>query len=1137
MWRKGIRLLIITICLSLVITMQAFASEKEKTVVRVGIFDYKAFYGEDAYGEPYGYGYEYFDNLAQYGGFSYEYVYGSWAQCLSWLESGRIDMIDSAQKSPSREEKFIFSEYSTGTSYGELFVKADNDKISYNNFAAMDGLTVGMLEGNSRNETFLEYAQQNGFSVKTVFFKNEADLSNALQDDKVDAVVSSNLRQEKNERSVSRFSPAPFYLMFNRNQTQIKDKMDKALEEILLTTPNFNAQLLDKYYPRDKTSIVLTLEERQFIKDKQVLKVVYNDNWSPFSSYNPENGGANGINIDIITLLGKKTGLAFEFIQSSSQEEAAEMIKTGQADLLLGFKATQMNKKELELLATDAFLSVPLCLVGLSSAVEDGDVFTVPKNSKGGLWLLKEQFPNSAITVLETTEDCYRAVRNGEADFTLDNVYTALEIIDNSKDRSLIIAFVFPVNDYYSFGLGQTDNQTLVNLLNKGIADISQAELTAIFSHNNAMRISDMPLTAILYKYRTILILIGVVLISLLIGAFLLLYFNSKNRKKILWRNTYIDALTGIGNQKLLEQDMRKKLDENPKTKYVMCKFDIEDLKIINEINGFEAGDRIIKALADEIRSVANPTQDAYARISGDDFVMLKSYMERKNTPTVLLESELRVSDIIHRELNCLIKLKFGIYYIDDNSESVSSILEKVNYAHSNCKNNAAINRCYYDETEKQSLIEEKKIETRMIEALEQNEFKLYLQPKYYLADETLAGAEALVRWSNDDNGEMVYPNSFIPLFEKNGFVTKLDMYMLNLVCQLIQSWINEGKEPTTISINFSRIHLLNSNFTNEICEVVNRYKVPRKFIEIELTESTMFNNEETMFGVLQRLHEQGFTLSMDDFGTGYSSLGLLKNLPVDVIKIDRSFFENSQYKTRARAVIENVMQMAKRLNIHTVAEGVERQEQIDMLRDMGCEIVQGYYFSKPMPVSEFCLDRMAKPNHTSTLSVDIKMTMEELGQISIGREKMGEMTSVLAYRMFAVSMRKTLTDIYGEGEAMLVLRAMGKLAGAMFAREMMNSSLPLDEYLLVLASKLREFNIAELSVENLDLKNCSAVVVLSSDIDCSGFAPCNKTFCQYDEGFLAGIMKEYTKQSFSVEEVDCWGTGSDFCRFEIKVE
>ena len=1135
MQKKHLRLLalVLSFLMLLATPFAASAAQPEDTVIRVGIFDYEAFYGTDADGEPYGYGYEYLNALAKYGGFRYEYVYGSWAECLTWLESGEIDMLDSAQKYAEREEKFLFSEYSTGLSYGELFVRSDNSSILYNDFPAMDGITVGMLEQNSRNDTFFAFAQSRGFSVNVVMFRTATELSDALQSGLVDAIVSSNLRHGKNEKSVARFAPTPFFLMFCRNRPDLKTRVDAALEQILIDSPNFNALLNEKYYATQAVLPVFTKTEAEFINAAPALRVAYDEAWAPFVSTLSSTGEAYGINVDLLELIGQKTGLQFTYVSAPSAQQAAALVASGEADVLLGLEATPQSLTKLRLSATDAFLSVPLCLVGRSMSIDEHAVFAIPQSGTDMLWVVKDQFPGSSVIMLPSAAECYAALQSGQADFTMDNIYSAMHTIAASETEELMISFITPVRDYYSLALPENADPTLLRIFNKGIAAISQTELNSVFTRHTMAQPAKLTLGGVLYQHRFVLALIlaGVALLLLCIVYFF--YRRNKKQQQQLWQTAYIDKLTGIANINLFQEKARALLDKHPHTKYGVCKFDIENFKLLNEIYGFDCGDRIIQCLAREIGDVSVPGTDTYARISGDDFIILKSYERIGDNIALLDESERKVRDAVAREFGCIIKLKFGIYRIDDNAESISSILEKANYAHSFCKASPNLSKYIYDETVKQNAIEEKKIEARMEDALRQRQFLLYLQPKYRLSDETLAGAEALVRWRGTHDDDIVFPSSFIPLFEKNGFITKLDMYMLERTCELIRSWMDSGKTPVTISINFSRLHLLNPGFTREICATVDRFGVPRGYIEIELTESAMFDNEEAMFAVLESLHEEGFTLSMDDFGTGYSSLGLLKNLPVDVIKIDRSFFLNSRFKTRARAVIENVMQMAKRLEIHTVAEGVETQEHIDMLREMGCEIVQGYYYSRPVPADEFRLERVATPIRQAY--PELRLETGEIGDLTIGRAEMGETTSVFAYRLFQVTVRKMLSDAYGEGEMMFVLRGAGKLAGSMFAREFLDLTLPFDDFVLALSKKLQDLKIGKMAVERFDMETGAGAITVSGDLDCSGMTICSQTLCQYDEGFLAGILKEYTRQSYSVVETDCWGTGATLCRFEIK--
>lgn len=296
--------------------------------------------------------------------------------------------------------------------------------------------------------------------------------------------------------------------------------------------------------------------------------------------------------------------------------------------------------------------------------------------------------------------------------------------------------------------------------------------------------------------------------------------------------------------------------------------------------------------------------------------------------------------------------MDYGRYLLLAGEITFGMAYERVNFAHRKSKNNEDTNLCDYDKEVMAKLLQEKEIENKMVAALIHKEFHVYLQPKVFLENRKIAGAEALVRW---DNGrEIISPGLFIPIFEKNGFIVRLDLFMFEQVCILIKSWLDHGKEPIVVSVNFSRRHIKNNDFVSELCRIADQYEVPKHFLEIELTETVMMENEKALLGILEEIHEKGFTLSMDDFGTGYSSLGLLKNIPVDVIKIDRSFFIDAEDIERTKTVLRNMIIMAKELAIHTVAEGVEEEEHVSLLAELSCDIVQGFYFFRPMKAEEF---------------------------------------------------------------------------------------------------------------------------------------------------------------------------------------
>ena len=259
----------------------------------------------------------------------------------------------------------------------------------------------------------------------------------------------------------------------------------------------------------------------------------------------------------------------------------------------------------------------------------------------------------------------------------------------------------------------------------------------------------------------------------------------------------------------------------------------------------------------------------------------------------------------------------------------------------------------WFDTKMKEKMIWEQTVENEMEKALIERQFIMYLQPKFSTVTERLGGAEALVRWKRPETG-LVPPGMFIPIFENNGFIMKLDDFMIGEVASVQAKWLSEGKRMFPISVNVSRAHFALGDLAEHICDIVDQYGVPHKYIELELTESAFFDDKDVLLDTLMKLKDEGFPLSMDDFGAGYSSLNTLKELPLDVVKLDAEFFRGNDNFDRAHVIVSETISLAKRLRMHIVAEGIETRDQVDFLAGENCDLIQGFYFAKPMPVEEF---------------------------------------------------------------------------------------------------------------------------------------------------------------------------------------
>lgn len=386
-------------------------------------------------------------------------------------------------------------------------------------------------------------------------------------------------------------------------------------------------------------------------------------------------------------------------------------------------------------------------------------------------------------------------------------------------------------------------------------------------------------------------------------------------------------------------------IKKNPKGKYALVQFDVARFKAINEMYGEAFGDEILNYFIESLKVICNKEQ-LFVRLTADVFMVLVSY-ETKQDILDFIETVntnlLGYKDVAYR-------LVFGVGLVEDVKERLRKYGDQAALARQSIKGNALTYVAFYEEGMKNTILTGKYVEDHMEQALINHEFVMYLQPKYSIQSGRMVGAEALVRWIRPDKG-IVSPADFIPLFEKNGFVTKMDAYIWEEACKTIRSWIDEGLEPLPISVNVSRLHLNDSHFIEVLNHLVEAYRIPKEYLEIEITETA--ENSGLSEGI-RLLKENGYTLLMDDFGSGYSSLNTLKDTQFDVIKIDRGFLQDFIGSERGQKIVEHTIQMTKSIGLDMVAEGVETKEQALFLMDCGCDIAQGFYYARPMAVEDF---------------------------------------------------------------------------------------------------------------------------------------------------------------------------------------
>ena len=433
----------------------------------------------------------------------------------------------------------------------------------------------------------------------------------------------------------------------------------------------------------------------------------------------------------------------------------------------------------------------------------------------------------------------------------------------------------------------------------------------------------------------------------IVIGTFIYIDISNQKQNRKLYKVAYIDPITSLGNEVLFKEKGALYLQSPSDNKYIVS-IDIDKFKALNNIYGYDLCNKILNSLGEKLVNTF-PKNNITCRISADIFVSMFSYSGKIDN---LIDKLLRQSSKVKiDDSDISINLSIGIYQVTNNDKDINKVLDKAYMARAKTKGLYDVNYYIYDDLLENNLLEEQQIESSMHDALKNEEFKIVYQPKTFTNSEKLAGAEALVRWYK--NGEIIPPSKFIPLFEKNKFIIKLDLYIFEHVCKDMASWKEKYNFVPTVSINVSKEHFVNENFIDEYVEITDKYNVDRSKIDLEITESATIDENIDTLKILNNIKAKGFLISIDDFGTGYSSLSMIQSMPFDILKIDKVFVDQANLDSNQN-IINYIMLIAEHLGVETIVEGVETKEQVDLIRKINCDIIQGYYYSKPLPKEEF---------------------------------------------------------------------------------------------------------------------------------------------------------------------------------------
>ncbi|RHS15743.1 GGDEF domain-containing protein [Blautia sp. AF13-16] len=420
---------------------------------------------------------------------------------------------------------------------------------------------------------------------------------------------------------------------------------------------------------------------------------------------------------------------------------------------------------------------------------------------------------------------------------------------------------------------------------------------------------------------------------------------RAENTIEILKR----DPVTNLLTEKIFYERAQVMLEENLGQAFDIIAVDIERFKIINDAFGTAAGNQLLSDLSVCLLDIRVDEKSLFARIRADLFA-------------VLVPREEGVYGRLEHSLNCFLKnyplpmrltVKIGVYQIEERDIPVERMCDRAFIAAGSIKGMYAEKIVFYNNAMREKMLFEQKILDTMVEALEQGQFQIHLQPKVRVNTEEVVGAEALVRWEHPELG-LLSPADFLPVFERNGFIYSLDLYVWHKVCSAMQRWRQMGGADIPVAVNVSRMDIYHGDLPSLFTELVKDYGLEPKNLHLEITESAYISDSRQLLLVVEQLRKTGFVVEMDDFGSGYSSLNMLSELPVDVLKLDLKFLRTGTDAGRRHRIMQAVIDLAHTLHLLVIAEGVETKEESLLLEEMGCQYAQGYYYGRPVPENEF---------------------------------------------------------------------------------------------------------------------------------------------------------------------------------------
>lgn len=926
------------------------AHAEGKRKVKVAFFPMSGYNEKDDAGNLTGMDVEYLNEVCIYANWEIEYVEcDDWDEALKLLKEKKVDLVGSAQYSAERAKTYQYADLSSGYTFG-IIATNPSSSLAYEDFEAMKNIEFGMVKTYVRKEEFMHYLSGHGIkSPKIKEYDSTADLQKALDRADVDAMVHTFMEIKDGQRLIGRFAPRPFYYLTYQGNDDIIRELNQAIADLKMNQPELETKLMNKFYQSrlDKT-IVFTTEEKNYLKETDEINVGYFDGYYPFLY--EEDGECKGLTREMLEGSASIMGLTISWQKIEDPLGASEALKNGSIDVMSYCVHTEGELDQSHLVKIKEYAQIPLALVmkkntELTSVEKLATVEYLSDNAENVVDMEKVE-----LLICDTQQECIEALKNKKADAVLCDGYLAEYLLSSEMKY-----FDLEVKSVLSGGHGvsmsvRSDVPELASILNKTILTIDARAVNDYMLERNVYSLASVSQFVQDHSIGIIVILILIMLTIVLVALHIVR--DSMKIQKLMYKDVEID----IGNLNyLIYWGKRALLPERLKQRYAIAYINIVQFQRYKVVYGWRNGQKLLESIADAL-SKSVKKGEVCAKADGDHFALLLSE-EYGDIIERLKQIEGFVEKRIHHDTGSHIEIQMGVYFIPANSNDLRGAVDCASQAIDFIRDNGTEKIKIYDETLEKAL-RERHDKEKLLDSVDIEEnFATYYQAKVDVSTNKIVGAEALVRFMDPTaSGAVRSPGFFVPYYEQTGKVTEIDFFVLRCVCRMLRRRLDQGQAVVTVSCNFSRMHFTKHDFASRFEAVLEEYDVPKDLIEVEITETLVMEEMEEKLAeqTLDDLHAKGVRLSIDDFGSGYSSLGVIEKIPASVIKLDRSFLLNQEDRVRQVMIMKSIVDLADNLGAQIVCEGVETEEDVELMREIGARVAQGYRYAKPVPEEEF---------------------------------------------------------------------------------------------------------------------------------------------------------------------------------------